>query len=194
MRHLLGFLVLAAVVSGCAGQSAISTTTLAETTTTEATTTTSTTTTTIPTTTTLSAEELAAAQHESDVQKIKGLWRAWSDIWFSGYDTAIQYAVEHNYPGEGCTAEDFESSTFADLPEGYGEEAIVDESTIEGDDGWQIPGGQAAGSVPEGRVYIMSVTFTYSAPDYESSTETEEVHATVVGDNTYFFFDCGRGT
>lgn len=37
---------------------------------------------------------------------------------------------------------------------------------------------------------IMSATITYSEPGFGSAAETLELHATVDGEDVYFFFSC----
>ncbi len=154
---------------------------------------TSTTTTVPPTTTsTISEEHLAAIQYEEDVETIKTLLRRYSDSWFCGIQAAYVYLEEHNYPAEECTAEDF--ATSFNVTEGFQEEIVVDESTIERDDGWPIPGGAASGTVPEGRIYIFTVTVTDRDPGFNPVEQVGDVHAIVLDEGTtYFFFACGKG-
>ena len=187
-RHFLtGATLLMLVVAACGGTDTTSTTD-------ELTTSAAPTTTTIPPTptTTLSQEQLAAAQYEEDVKAIKTLFRRYSDSWFIGEDTGFAYLEDHVYPGEECSAEDYKEKW--NVPEGFKEEIIVDESTIERDDGWPIPGGVASGIIPEGRIYILSATSTVSQPGFDPSEVVAEVHATVLDDGTtYFFWGCGKG-
>lgn len=76
---------------------------------------------------------------------------------------------------------------------GYAEEALVDADTIERDDGWTIASGPLEGTNAEGRVYIYSLSITYSAPGDVSSSQDFEAHATVFDDgSTYFFYACGN--
>lgn len=186
-----GVLLIAACGGASSGDAGASdpSTTIPPATSTTSTTVPPTTTSTVATTTTQSPEQLAAEQYDSDVTKIKQLWRRYSDSWFGGLEAGLAYLTDHNYPAEGCTYADFEA-LYSGAGEGYQEEVVVDEATIERDDGWPIPGGQAAGTVPDGRIYIMSATITYSEPGYESATETLEVHTTVDGEDVYFFFSC----
>ncbi len=165
----------------------------AETTTSAVPTTVATTTTTIEaTTTTLSPEELAAMEYDADVMLIKQLWRGSSDSWFSSFEKGVQYRIDHNYPDERCTFDDYMTFVFPEGPlEGFQVEDVVDASTIERDEGWIIPGGRTDGMLAKGRVYIMSVTTTRSVPGYESSPpETNEVHVTILDGEPYFFFTC----
>lgn len=197
MFHRSSIFIAALLVAACGGGGSDvaadttdpSTTIASSTSSTTSTTVPPTTTTTLPTTTTLSPEDVAAAEYESDVQAIKQLWRRYSDSWFGGVEAGIQYMTDHNYPAEGCIYADFEA-LYSDAGEGYQEEVVIDEATIERDDGWPIPGGQAAGTVPDGRIYIMSAMITYSEPGFESAAETLELHATVDGEDVSFFFSC----
>ena len=133
-----------------------------------------------------------AIQYEEDVKAITTLFRRFSDSWFGGIENAYTYTEEHNYPAEGCTADDFAADN-DDLAEGFQLEEIVDQATIERDDGWVIPGGAAIGTTPDGRIYIFSLTSTNSAPDQSPSTVVSEVYATVRDDGmAYFFRTCGK--
>jgi hypothetical protein len=180
---------VAFAVASCGGQSAADSTTTIEAPTTT-TTTVPTTTTTVPptTTTTLSEEQLAEIQFEEDVALIKTLFRRYSDSWFSGTDAGFSYLAEHNYPAAGCTAEEYRD--LWQVATGFTEEEVVDENTIDPDPGWAIPGGRAAGVVPEGRIYIFSVTITDAADGVQPSSFPAEVHAVVNDDGAFFFVPC----
>lgn len=150
-----------------------------------------TTTTTVATTTTISEEELAAIQYEDDVLAIKTLFRRYSDSWFGGTEAGFAYLEAHNFPGEECTSEDFETDWA--VPEDFQEEVVVDEETIERDDGWPIPGGAASGTVPDGRIYILTASYTDLGTGFDPVAVEAEVHATVLDDGTvHFFFTCGK--
>jgi len=138
-------------------------------------------------------EELAQLQYEEDVKAIKELWRRHSDSWLSSNapQSAFEYLEEHNYPGMACTSEGFEDN-YGELEDGYAEEVIVDVDTVERDDGWAIPGGGFEGIIPEGRIYIFSMTITVSSPDRLPTVEEIEVHAVIQEDGTaYYFTACG---
>lgn len=160
------------------------------TTSTTATSTSTSTTTTVPpsTTTTLSAEDLAAAEYESDVDAIQQLFRGHSDAWMGGQATAVEYLLAHNHPLEECSGEDWESF-YSAVGEGYQEDLIVDAATVERDDGWNISGGPGTGQVPEGRIYIFTLTGTFGEPGFEQDVRTE-AHAVVSGDNVFYFVSC----
>lgn len=192
MRRTAVFVVAALLVASCGGGEVADTSSELPTTAVEApTTTSSSTTTTLPptTTTTLSVEELAAIQYEEDVKAIKALFRRYSDSWFGGEEVGFAYIEANNYPDEGCTAEEFAEGW--QVVDGFQEELVVDDSTVERDDGWPIPGGRAAGIVPEGRIYIMSAEIIDTAPGYSPTVQAAEIHATVLNDGkAYFFFGC----
>lgn len=72
-------------------------------------------------------------------------------------------------------------------------EVVVDESTIERDDGWPLPSGPNAGTVPAGRIYIFAGTFTNAGDGMELNEQTFEAHALVASDGmASFFFGCGK--
>ena len=189
MRRVL--IALCVAIVACGGETGgQTTTTVVDTITTITTTTSTTTTTTIPptTTTTLSEEQLAEIQLEEDIAEIKRLFRGYSDSWFTNEDAGFAYLEAHNYPAEGCTAADYRD--LWQVADGFTEEIVVDQSTIEPDVGWAIPGGQVAGTVPDGRIYIFSATITSRADGFEPSSLSAEIHATVTDTGTYFFIDC----
>jgi hypothetical protein len=173
----------ALVAAACSGSEPTTTTTTPQTTTTAPTTTTSsTTTTTQPTTTTLSEEELEAIQLEEDTILIRTMFRGRSDSWALGPDSAIEFIVDHNYPGMECTAADFEDFFPEFQLESFFEEIIVHVDTIEPDPEWILPD---IGSVPSGRLYIFQITYTY-----DLGSSLLEVHATIIDEDAYFFIQC----
>ena len=100
--------------------------------------------------------------------------------------------AEHNYPAMECMAEDF-AFGYGETAEGYQEEVVVDQTTIERDDGWVIPAEVAVGTIPDGRIYIMKTTWTFSAPGFTPTDEVIEVHTTLLDDGTaHFFIGCGK--
>ena len=192
MRVWRSALILALLVAGCGGADGTDPTsptrsTLLNTTSTTTSTPTSTTTTVEPTTTTtLSEEDLAAIQFGDDVQAIKTLWRRFSDSWSGSSEAGYQYITEHNHPLEECTGEDWKE--WRELPPDYWLEVVIDDTTIERDDGWPMPSGPNAGEVPDGRIYIMTGTFNDAVTAGET---TLEIHSVVAPDGTpYFFFSC----
>ena len=185
IKRFTGVAVMALIFAACGGSDTTASTdvtSVAPTTTVPPTTTT-----TVPptTTTTLSEEELAAIQYDEDVKAIKTLWRRYSDSWFGGVEAGYAYLEENNYYAVECTAEEFSRR---DVVEGFQEEIVVDEATIERDDGWAITGGVAHGIVPDGRIYIMAMTDTINAPGFDPSASVLEAHTTVLDDGSAFFF------
>jgi hypothetical protein len=155
------------------------------------TTTTVTTTTMMPTTTTLSLEELEQEQYDADVVLIKKLWRDYSDSWDGGVDAGYEYLAKNNYPAYECEVDDYRKLwVFSD---GYSNEVIVDEDTIERDDGWAIPGTDiGGGQVPDGRVYIMRMSVILRTPGYDPDASDTEGHVTVGNQGAQFFIECRR--
>lgn len=171
------------VVAGCTGTgSAVTTTDLG--TTTLAPTTTTVPPTTLAPTTTLSEGQLAEIQYEADVKAIKSMWRSYSDAWFGGIGNGYEAAADYNHQLLECTVADYETAW--DLPTDTLIEVIVDAATIERDDSWAIPVGTGKGLIPQGRTYIMTVTVTDAGLD----PATKEVHASVIGDKSFFFYPC----
>lgn len=175
---LLGVLLIA----GCGGGSdrASSAATEAATSTTASTSTTST-----STTTTTSPEQLAAEQAASDKKLIVALWRRLSDVWGDGTALAAgrETYLATAYPG-AFTEADFDSCFRGTKT--YFEEDIVNQQTIERDDGWKVPGGGLDGVVPDGRIYIMSLHNTTTINGVPSVNDTES-HVTIVDGVAYWF-------
>lgn len=151
-----------------------------------------TTTTTEPTTTTLSTAELALLEHEADVELIEQLWWEQSTAWTFGFERGVEFWVDNNYPDMACSYDDYMRSWFPDGPiEGLNIERIVNSPTVEGDDGWLIPGGKLEGVRAKGRVYVMSVTDTFTAPDLQpESPAIRKFHVTVLDGRAHFFVGC----
>jgi hypothetical protein len=149
-------------------------------------------TTTKPTTTTLSPEALAALEYESDVGSINQLWRDETTAWAGGFDSGLQFWVDNNYPDMGCNVDDYMASRFTDgRIEGLQIERIASPPTIGLDEGWIIPGGKLEGVPAKGRVYIMSITDSLSAPGYpQAPPATRDLHVTILDDQAHFFFGC----
>ena len=170
---------------------ASTTSTSAASTTTTITSTTITTTTTMPTTTTLSLEQLEQQQYDADVVLIKKLWRDYSDSWDSGVDAGYEFLAKNNYPAYECEADDYRK--LWRYSEGYSDEVIVDEDTIERDDGWAIPGTDiGGGQVPDGRVYIMKMSLIFRSLGYDPVASDIEGHVTVGNQGAQFFIECRR--
>jgi hypothetical protein len=159
--------------------------------TTTITSTTITTTTTMPTTTTLSLEQFEQQQYDADVVLIKKLWRDYSDSWDGGVDAGYGYLAKNNYPAYECEVDDYRKLWV--YSDGYSDEVIVDEDTIERDDGWAIPGTDiGGGQVPDGRVYIMKMSLIFRSPGYDPAASDIEGHVTVGNQGAQFFIECRR--
>ncbi len=143
-------------------------------------------------TTTTMAGTTGEDELASDVTAIKNLWRQYSDSWIEGVEAGYAYMAANNHPLEGCTAEDFRRAL--DFPDGYRDEVAVDEGSVERDDDWVIPGGAAGGTIPDGRIYVLTVVRTYSQPGSEPVDQTVDLH-TVVGPDgdAHFFLVCAGG-
>lgn len=198
MRRLALVLALAVTLSACGGGGE------KESLATESPTTTVpaiTTTTTVPatTTTSLSADQLRANELAADLPPIKKLWRDGSDAWTTTDALAgFRAMVEANYPTLRYSAEQCRQATAAEdgelPPAGYQEEYILDEASVERDDGWVMKFGPSGvrGTVPKGRIYIMKVTSTTDGEGVIPSSETQEVHVTILDGKAYRFVICNE--
>lgn len=135
---------------------------------------------------------MQAKERSSDIGIIKALFRGYSDSWFRGVDNGLQFIVEHNYPSDPpVTAAQCKENAFPDgVPPDYNEEVVIDEQSIERDDGWRVPGAQWGDIVPEGRIYIVKAVVTQRSRDTGPAESTEERHATIVEGQGYFFIGC----
>jgi hypothetical protein len=156
------------------------------------TTSTTVTTTTVPesTTTTLSEEQIAQLEFDEDVAKIKKLWRDMSDSWFEGLDAGYDFLATHNHPDSACTREMFEDHYR--WPDEYGEEIVIDASTIERDDGWRVPLGPDGLGVPRGRIYIHQATITSDHPGQVDTPWFGEIHTVIFGGASYLSRPCSE--
>ncbi len=136
----------------------------------------------------IGADELAA-----DLPLIKAFFRTQSDSWADpagDHESAFAWLLAHDYPEIGVTEEqcrDFLGDR-ATTPE-YIEEWVLDESSVERDDGWVMPFQPLKGQVPKGRIYIAKVTRTingYGAPE----VSTNELHVTIRDGKPYGFIVC----
>lgn len=131
----------------------------------------------------------AISQYESDQRTIKRLWRGQSDAFSVSTQHGFSFMAANNYPGLGGSAE--ECRTFDDgyrAPDGYWQEIVVHDGTAERDDDWRMPDGPTAGQPLQGRVYILTVTFTEGEPGYAPLTYVMELHTTVLPDGSAKFF------
>ncbi|MBA2726362.1 MAG: hypothetical protein H0U53_10270 [Actinobacteria bacterium] len=129
----------------------------------------------------MSPEQVAEQEREHATDLIADLWRGFSDSWDTGLASAYQYMEEHNHPAMGCTAADYES--YYQFVEGTELEIIVDQDSVELDEGWVSP---AIGDVPEGTIYIFTINATSTA----SQPELLEVHAAILDGEAFFFYEC----
>lgn len=131
-------------------------------------------------------------QYESDVAKIKSMYRAVSDGFGASTTEGFRRTAAYNYPGMGNSYEACRTWGWGGAgewaPEGYSVEYIVDEPTVERDDGWTMPDGPIAGQRIEGRIYIQRVEIYQWDPWYGSNSGAAEVHATVLADGSVKFF------
>jgi hypothetical protein len=142
-----------------------------------------------PTTTTISEEEAAEQQFEADLVLIKQMWRSYSDSWSSGVEAGNESAAKYTHPLRQCTADDFDS--YLRLPNGWQEEIIINQDSVERDDGWTIPGTSiGSGEAPDGRIYIMEAKIIWSEPGKTPTTQEAEIHASVNFQTPHFFMVC----
>jgi hypothetical protein len=148
---------------------------------------------TVPTTT---APTLADLEYQADVALIEALWEGFSASWRGGelgheIENAAAFIAEHNYPAwdwpaEVCRAVYEESGWLM----GDYIQAVVRPETIQRDDAWVIGAGYPAeGQTPDGRVYSMTLDMT-TFTSGTVQTIQPVVHATVIGEDAYFFWPC----
>lgn len=131
--------------------------------------------------------ESAAGDFDADVAAILDLWDRYSISWLEGNEAAVQFILDNTYPGFGGTFPDCFDVVFPDGPEpGYGIAAFVDTASIFPDDGWVLEGGPFAGTVPEGRIYGMTVEFTEYWLDRDPSVNEALVHVTLLPEPRFF--------
>jgi hypothetical protein len=135
-----------------------------------------------------SPDEIAAAEREADIDRIDSLFSDYSAAWFVSLEAATTYIAEHVYPSLGCTPESA-LETFGGV-EGQRESIVVLEDTIERADGWTMPSGPTAGEPVEGRIYLFVTETTVSVPGLDDVVTQDKAHATVIGDDAHFFFEC----
>jgi hypothetical protein len=149
------------------------------------------------TATPLSPRSVAAAEFESDRKLIVALWGGLSDAWGNGetpaeIDAGFQRIVDATYPGSSVTVESCKANVLVNpsiqITQLKARE-IVDQSTIERDDGWVVPGGEFDGIVPQGRIYVMRVIVTLTVNNVSEVNE-EDVHVAILGGKAYHFPGC----
>jgi hypothetical protein len=179
LRVVVGALVLlAACVDGSASDASTATTG-----------------TTVATTTSQASNAASAADFEADKKLIVAMWRNASDAWGDGVtksdiDNGFRFLIDTNYPGSTLTVEQCEHAIFGSAPvTRYREENVIDQATIERDDGWTIFAGSLKGVVPDGRIYIMRDTITTTRNSTPRIAEAE-VHAVVLNGKAFQISNC----
>jgi hypothetical protein len=122
-----------------------------------------------------------------DLPLIKSIWRNNSDAWGDGGNAgqvaATAFDTANNYPGvDGNLAK-----CDPDRSAGYTEEYVLDESSVQRDDGWVMTFGALRGQTPKGRIYIMKVTTSFSNG---LPQQLDELHVTLLDGKPYFFYFC----
>jgi hypothetical protein len=135
-----------------------------------------------------SPDEIAAAELAVDIERIESLFGDYSAEWFVSLEAATTYIAENVYPALDCTP-DSALNTYGGVV-GQRESIVVLADTVEQADGWVMPIGPSAGEAIEGRIYSFITETTVSVPGLEDVVMQDEAHATVVGDNAFFFFQC----
>lgn len=127
------------------------------------------------------------AEFNEDVALIEGLWRGFSESWSDGAEAGYAFVADHNHPVLECEADDFEPFRLR-LPDPFRWEVVVNDSSIERDDGWEIHrGGVSEG--PAGRIYVHQNTVTYTG-NFPEETRFTESHSAILDGQAVFFFPC----
>jgi hypothetical protein len=125
-----------------------------------------------------------------DADLIIAVFRGRRDAWLSGVDNGLKYLVDHVYPGSGATIDTCRDA-IGNPGNGYGEEHVVDKTSIAPDTEWRIPVGPLKGTKPDGRTYILKATLTDGGGGVAQQSTTTELHSTVVDGKAYFYEQCG---
>lgn len=129
----------------------------------------------------------AATLLANDMPTIRAVWRANSDAWGdggnAGQSSVDRWITANNYPGVDANYARCDRS----LPAGYTEEYVLDQSSVQRDDGWVMTFGPLKGQLPKGRIYIMKVTTSYSDGSPE---RLDEVHVSILDGKPYVFYRC----
>jgi hypothetical protein len=177
-RSILPVLGISLVLVACSNSGGVSDTTEAATATTG-----------LPTTTVaVSPDKIAAAEFAADVDRIESLFNGYSQMWFVSLEAATTHISDNVYPALGCTPKSA-LATFGGV-EGQRESIVVLTDTIERADGWVMPIGPTTGEPITGRIYVFITETTVSVPGLDDVVTKDEAHATVVGDEALFFFQC----
>jgi hypothetical protein len=143
---------------------------------------------------------VAAEELERDRILIGRFWADYTDAWFNGIDSGVDWIASHNHPDMAFTRDDL-ACAYADSPAGYREEAIGDPSSVQSADDWILPSSPGSpspidGTVPRGRLYGVQVEYTFSQPGMEPAVVAAETHVAVLPggdgeDRVWFFFSPG---
>jgi hypothetical protein len=144
-----------------------------------------------------SPNPVSTAEFEADKKLIIELWRGLSDAWGDGQtpeqiDAGFERIVETTYPGSGLTVASCKANVLIDPSieiTQFKARETVDQSTIERDDGWKVPGGTLDGIVPTGRLYTMRVHVILTVNNISEVNE-DEVHVAIDGGRAYHFPGC----
>jgi hypothetical protein len=97
------------------------------------------------------------APDDGDVELIKAIWRDFDASWDEGVDAGLAFLEEHAYPELGLTAESCRITFDLGPTDTFREDVVLDEDSIEPDEGWIMPRGPLAGETPDGTVYVMTI-------------------------------------
>lgn len=180
MRRTWLVLILVAF-AGCGGSKAAESVAASTATTTAATTTTVAATTTVPPTTTTTLPptttvDPAVVELAADTLLIKKFWRDYSDSWVTVTE-GVDFILANEHPDVPVDAKRCRAA----YKKGFSDETVLDQTSIERDDGWMDPDAKV---VPRGRIYIMKTQSNTFGP--------AEVHVAILDGHGYAFFNCGR--
>ncbi len=128
----------------------------------------------------------------ADQALVRSLYYDLTQAFNQGLDAAAAYDAAHNHPQTSYTTEEcrdaFDETGYTDA---YSLSAVPDVAAMAPDPGWALPDGRYAGVVPDGRTYIVPVTFDYSDPTLGiRDSFTNQLHVTVLDEAAYFFRPC----
>lgn len=135
-----------------------------------------------------SPDDIAVAELVADAKLIESLFDGYSAEWFVSLEAATTYIAQNVHAPLGCTPESA-LATYGGV-EGQRESIVVLGETVERADDWVMPIGPSSGEPIEGRIYFFITETTVSVPGLDDVVTQDEAHATVIGDNAYFFFQC----
>ncbi len=103
--------------------------------------------------------------------------------WAAGQASVDTWIAANNHPGVDPNY----SRRGTSLPSGYTEEYVLDQPSVQRDDGWVMNFGALRGQVPKARVYITKVTTSFSNGSPE---QLDEVHVSILDGKAYVFYYC----